>query len=85
MEGNLWEYCQDWYGKDYYRQSPGTDPQGPASGQQRVERGGSFRDPGPFSAAYDGSNLRSAARTGINPEGLGDSEGFRVVAVALTH
>jgi len=85
MEGNLWEYCQDWYGKDYYRQSPGTDPQGPASGQQRAERGGSFRDRGPFSAAYDGSNLRSAARRGISLDGRGDSEGFRVVAVARNH
>ena len=82
MEGNLWEYCQDWYGETYYSQGANTDPQGPASGQQRVERGGSFRDPGPSSNAFDHSNLRSAARQGISPEGLSDNEGFRIVAIA---
>ena len=84
MEGNLWEYCQDWYSENYYSQSPGTDPHGPPGGKERVERGGSFRDPGPSSAAYDGSDLRSAARRGTNPDGIPDSEGFRVVAIART-
>ena len=81
MEGNLWEYCQDWYSENFYSQSPSSDPQGPASGQERVERGGSFRDSGPSSASYDGSNLRSSARRGIHPDGVPDSEGFRIVAI----
>lgn len=30
MHGNTWEWCQDWYGKKYYAQSPTQDPQGPS-------------------------------------------------------
>jgi formylglycine-generating enzyme required for sulfatase activity len=83
MHGNVTEYCQDWYERDYYGSSPGKDPQGPASGQQRVVRGGSFLDTGPFSPEIDESNLRSAARSQESPDGVLDKRGFRLVAVAL--
>jgi formylglycine-generating enzyme required for sulfatase activity len=42
MLGNAAEWCQDWHDKDYYRQSPQTDPMGPGSGTARVVRGGAF-------------------------------------------
>lgn len=42
MHGNAWEWTADWYGEDYYAQSPAEDPQGPASGTVRVRRGGSW-------------------------------------------
>ena len=42
VHGNVREWCADWYGEDYYRRSPGKDPQGPSSGEFRVVRGGSF-------------------------------------------
>lgn len=50
MEGNVWEWCQDLYRPDYYRQSPVVNPKGPSDSYdpdepglvKRVQRGGSF-------------------------------------------
>ena len=40
MSGNVWEWCQDWHGR--YSSNAQTNPQGPARGSNRVQRGGSF-------------------------------------------
>ena len=42
MTGNVYEWCSDWYGSDYYANSPSKDPTGPSSGSDRVLRGGSW-------------------------------------------
>jgi formylglycine-generating enzyme required for sulfatase activity len=43
MLGNVWEWVQDWHSITYYSHSPESDPQGPATGEYRVARGGSWR------------------------------------------
>ncbi len=44
MAGNIWEWAQDWYDENYYKSSPPENPTGPASGENRVIRGGSWRN-----------------------------------------
>jgi len=55
MAGNVLEWVQDWYDRDYYSVSPRKNPRGPAAGSYRVVRGGSF-----FVEVFD---LRSTARS----------------------
>ncbi|TAN42881.1 MAG: formylglycine-generating enzyme family protein [Nitrospirae bacterium] len=42
MTGNVLEWCQDWYGENYYSESLRNNPTGPGTGQSRVLRGGSW-------------------------------------------
>ena len=42
MSGNVFEWVGDWYASDYWAKSPAKDPTGPATGRNRVLKGGSY-------------------------------------------
>ena len=69
MLGNVYEWVNDWYDRDYYSRSPRDNPQGPDVGTQRAQRGASWRD-------YDDA-IYNTQRFGDPPVTADANTGFR--------
>jgi len=74
MAGNASEWVADWYDREYYQKSPEKNPSGPAQGEKRVLRGGSWAD---LPQA-----LRVTARFSAEPEFEDRTIGFRCAMTA---
>ena len=73
MSGNVREWCQDWYGENYYADSPLTNPTGPSTGFERVMRGGSW--------FFNARSCRVSQRGYTNPNLHIALNGFRLCLI----
>ena len=72
MAGNVWQWVIDPYDAGFYKNSPATDPDGPAGGSMVVLRGGAFTS--------DAKDCRSTNRNSKDPDEAQRNAGFRTAA-----
>ena len=74
MAGNVMEWVSDWYDPRYYESSTDTNPLGPAEGDFKAIRGGSWLSPA--------DDLRVVTRSSYDPTVKRDNLGFRCAMTA---
>ncbi|PZE20060.1 formylglycine-generating enzyme family protein [Paenibacillus xerothermodurans] len=77
VAGNVWEWCSDWFSPTYPATAPRANPTGPAKGENRVMRGGSYLCHKSYCNRY-----RVAARSSNTPDSSAGNMGFRCAADA---
>ncbi len=100
MAGNVREWCWDWYDATYYVSSPAVDPHGPASGANRMLRGGDWSYyaygsrcayryiggiPGTTSSHFGFRPVRSNLTSAESPDITVDTREWILTTSALSH